>query len=92
MDEGLQQRQTEFAAIYGITYKEYKMLVSVLQLDEIITCLELLKPKKHLSSFRQSMETKVRHWLAGGGALKPLTPREFEWSKPKWPVKYQLPQ
>ncbi len=91
MEDGLVQRQTEFAEYNRITYDEYKMLVKTLHYDEVITCLELLRCKKHNSGFRASMEIHIRRWLSGGGGLKPLTPLQFKYAKPKWPIKYSLP-
>ncbi len=87
----LVQRQTEFAAQFRISYDEYKKLVTTLSLEEITTCLELLRCKQHRSGFRRSMEVHIREWLAGNKYLKPLHPHQFKLAKPKWPVKFTLP-
>lgn len=87
----LAQRQTEFAAQFRISYDEYKKLVTTLQLEEIITCLELLRCKKHRSGSRRSMEVQIRKWFTSDVYLKPLTPYQFKLAKPKWPVKFTLP-
>ena len=88
---GLSQRQTEFAAQFRISYAEYKKLVSSLSLEEIITCLELLRCKVHRSGKRRSMEEQVRRWLTNDTYLKPLTVYQFKLARPKWPVKFTLP-
>lgn len=87
----LEDRQREFAALHRITFEEYKKLVSSLTYDEVITCLELLKAAKHKSGFRALMEKHIRDWLANPQYLKPLSRRQMEASKPRWPVKYKLP-
>lgn len=88
----LEQRQTEFAVKHRITYEEYKLLVTSLLYEEVVTCLELLKASKHSSQFRQRMEANIRSWfLYPAGSLKPLSINEFRQAKPKWPVRYSLP-
>lgn len=87
----LEERQAEFAAAHRITFEEYKKLVS-LPFEEITICLELLKCKQHRSSTRQRSEEKVRAWLAGSTLTShPLSPKELEWTKPRWPVHIVLP-
>lgn len=88
----LETRQAEFAVAYRITFEEYKKLVTSCSYDEVITCLELLKARRHRSSFRKDMEAGIRKWFSDGVGLKPLSPRQFDASRPKWPVQYSLPR
>ncbi len=89
----LEQSQREFALKFRISYEEYKILVTSMTTDEVITCLELLRAKKHKSKFRERMETQIREWLAHDyGNSKPLTDKDFMWARPKWPIHYQLPR
>ena len=88
----LEQQQHAFAERNRITYDEYKKLVSSMTYDQVITCLELLKAKKHKSSFRARLEAKIRAWFPDSGASKPLTDAEYHMAKPKWPIHYQLPR
>ena len=84
----------EFAGMHRITCDEYKRLCSSMRTDEVITCLELLKAKRHRSPFRQAMEARIREWLEQADSsirTRPLTPKEFEAAKPKWPITYTLP-
>jgi hypothetical protein len=92
-DSDLQQRQTDFAKAYRLTYEEYKKLVSCgMDFEQICICLELVKCQSHRSAFRASMETKIRNWLKGNSlSVRPLTPKEFELTKPSWPVRIVLP-
>ena len=89
----LEQRQTVFAETYRLTFDEYKKLVTSLNMDEVTTCLYLIKTKVHTSMFRKGCALKVREWLAGRSLMidKPLTELEFKWAKPKWPVNLHLP-
>lgn len=83
--------QREFAALNRITYEEYTMLVSTLNLDEVIICLELLKVAKHRSGYRARMEAQIRKWFTDKTFMKPLTYKQFQAMRPTWPIKYNLP-
>jgi len=87
----LSTRQTEFAMKFRLTYEEYQKIVKAMTLDEVITCLELLRCVKHRSMYRSRMEKRIREWLVDQRFQKPFRPKEFEILTPKWPIKYQLP-
>lgn len=93
--------QATFASQFNITKAELRLLMKSCNSTELYTCLELLRAKKHRSSFRASMSALVRQWLlANATALesnsvhlipKPLSRRQFEKSIPSWPTLYQIP-
>ena len=87
----LEQRQTEFAATFGLTLEQYKKLASSLSHIELITCLELLRAKRHRSGFRNHCKIQIQHWLDGAPYMKPLTQRQFKMAEPKWPIHYNIP-
>lgn len=87
----LEVRQEQFALSFGLTLVQYKKLASSVTTDELISCLELLKAKKHRSHFRASIAVELRQWLDYGGALKPLSVFQLKAIVPKWPIKYSLP-
>lgn len=87
----LEQRQREFATAFGLTLEHYKKLASSLNHIELVTCLELLKAKRHRSGFRAACTSQILSWLEGGDHLKPLSPRQFKGAEPKWPIQYTIP-
>lgn len=87
----LEQRQAEFAASFGLSFEHYKKLASALNSTELITCLELLKARRHRSGFRASCTSQINAWLNGSEHLKPLSPRQFKGAEPKWPIPYTIP-
>jgi hypothetical protein len=87
----LEKRQEEFATGFGLTLEQYKFLVSSLNYTELITCLELLKAKRHKSQWRERKANAVRVWIDGRITLKPLSITEFRMAEPKWPLHYRLP-
>jgi hypothetical protein len=87
----LEQRQTEFAESFGLTLEHYKKLASALNHTELVTCLELLRAKRHRSGFRSHCKSQIQQWLGGAPYLKPLSQRQFEMAMPKWPIHYTIP-
>lgn len=87
----LEVRQERFAQDFGLTLVQYKKLASSLDTAELISCLELLKAKKHKSHFRQSMHDALLQWIEYGGSLKPLSMNQLKAIVPNWPVKIQIP-
>lgn len=87
----LEQRQAEFASSFGLTLEHYRKLASTLSYTELITCLELLKARRHRSGFRASCTTQINAWLNGNDHVKPLSPRQFKGAEPKWPITYNIP-
>lgn len=84
-------RQTEFAAHYSLTYDEYKLLAHSCTSDELITCLELLKAKKHRSPYRARLAQAIREWLVTQNYTKPLSHWQFKNAVPTWPVHHNIP-
>lgn len=87
----LENRQAEFAKSFDLTYDQYKKLATCLSHIELITCLELLKARRHRSKSRQRWAAAIRTWLDCSVTLKPLSIVEFKMAEPKWPVRYSLP-
>lgn len=87
----LEIRQEEFAKAFELTLEQYKFLTSSLNFTELITCLELLKAKRHKSKWRQSKAQTVRMWIDDRIGLKPLSITEFRMAEPTWPLHYRLP-
>lgn len=88
----IEDDQRRFAAQFRISFEEYKLLVAHCTTDEVITCLEILKATTHKSSFRASMEQRIRDWLLTAvPTSKPMTPQQFRATAPAWPIKYRLP-
>lgn len=84
--------QRKFAELQRLTFEEYTRLVKACTYEEVITCLELVRAKRHPSEFRAKMEQQIRGWLSEPGIhQKPLSPKQFAMTKPKWPIKYTLP-
>lgn len=84
--------QRKFAELQRLTFEEYARLVKACTYEEVITCLELVRAKRHPSEFRAKMEQQIRGWLTDPGIhQKPLSPKQFAMTKPKWPIKYTLP-
>jgi len=85
----------EFAVLHNLTVDEYMKLVQSMRTGEVITCLELLRARRHRSEFRRNMDIKIRMWLiaanTNGERTQPLTAKEFEMARPKWPITYTLP-
>lgn len=87
----LETRQQQFAQTFGLTLQQYKRLASSVTYEELITCLELLKAKKHKSGSRARMAESIRQWIDYGTSLKPLSMFEFRKAMPTWPIKIQIP-
>jgi hypothetical protein len=82
---------TDFAMQFRLTKEELQKLMRACSTEELYNCLELLKPLKHRSGFRSGLAVQIRRWLVDPKAVKPLSPRQFKASVPKWPLKYQIP-
>lgn len=91
MDNGLTERQAAFAAAFNLTYEQYMQIVKSCNTTEVIAVLELVKQKKHRSSFRQAMAQKLNRWFSLGVVSKPFSPKEFMALTPSWPVQWKLP-
>jgi hypothetical protein len=89
----LEARQTAFAAEFGLSYEQYKKLATACNSTELVTCLELLKAKKHRSAYRATLAASVRAWLVEDIPVhaKPLSFYQFRNAEPKWPVHYNFP-
>ena len=87
----IEKRQADFAKGFDLTFDQYRKLATSLSYIELITCLELLKAKRHKSKSRQRWATTIRAWLDYSDTLKPLSIVEFRMAEPKWPIRYSLP-
>ncbi|QRE00127.1 hypothetical protein [Burkholderia phage BCSR5] len=82
----------EFLARFRLTEEQYRTMSKAMPYEELVCCLELLRPSKHKTAYREKLEKKIRGWVQLIGIGKPLTSAEFKAAAPKWPIKYQLPK
>lgn len=88
----LDARKTAFASEFGLTLEQYQKLASRCTSDELVTCLELLKAKRHRSGYRARLAQAIRDWFVDDSThFKPLAPWQFKNALPKWPVHYNFP-
>ena len=88
----LEQRQTEFAKQFGLSLEQYKKLAGACSHIELVTCLELLRVKKHKSGFRARCHQDIWSWINHGLSIKPLSHAQFKLTEPSWPTHFQIPQ
>lgn len=91
----------EFAKSFSLTTHQLRILTRMYCTTEVITCLELLKAKKHRSNFRASLASQLRMWLKANEnhpindsllLLRPLSAAQLKAALPKWPVNYNIPK
>lgn len=91
----------EFAQSFSLTVHQLRMLSHMYATTEVITCLELLKAKKHRSSFRAGLASRLRMWLKMNEGhpindalliARPLSPSQLKAALPRWPVNYNIPK
>lgn len=89
----VQEQQTEFAKVYGLTFEGLHKLMGACRSDQLTTCLELLRAKTHRSGFRDRQATKLRRWIDENSvASLPFSTKEWEYLTPSWPVHINIPR
>lgn len=86
-----QQRQHKFAARFNLSLDEYLRIMRVSTTEEAVVILELLKVRKHRSSYRSKAHEQVRRWLDLNLSGKPLHPTQYVLIAPTWPILWAFP-
>lgn len=93
LEQALIDLQERFAqTVIGITFAQYKRLTAILRTEELITVLELLRCRRHRSSYRERQSQRIRVWLDNPRSVgRPLDAEAIIRCTPRWPITFSIP-